>query len=219
MALYDQRRFSLVMLTMGLTLAGSAVSAVIRGGWVSATVLNVAVDLLILGYIIRNRDGLLGRLLLMGFVAGLVELLTADPWAVRSGTLVYEAAGPFINYSPLYMPLGWAYVLMQIGYIAWWVLQSRGLGPAIVATTILGGTMIPVYEALAKSANWWIYQNVPMIFGAPYYVILGEALIGMALPFIVRPVAARGLAWSVVLGIALGCWTWVSAIVAYRLVG
>lgn len=168
---------------MVLSLAGSIVSAVIDGGWISATVLNVAIDLLILWYIVRYRDGFLGRLLLMGIAGGLVELLVADPWALRSGTLVYEGDGPFIVDSPLYMPLGWAYVLLQIGYLSWWVLQQRGLLAAIGVAALLGGTNIPIYEMLARAAHWWYYQYVPMILGAPYYVLLGEALIGLALPF------------------------------------
>jgi hypothetical protein len=204
---------------MGLSLAGSIISAVIDGGWISATVLNVAMDLLILWYIISHKDGLLGRLLLMGIAGGMVELMFADPWAVRSGTLVYAGDGPFIIDSPLYMPLGWAYVLLQIGYISWWVWKQKGLFASVAVAVLLGGTNIPVYEMLAKAAHWWYYQNVPMVFGAPYYVILGEALIGLALPFIVRPVATKAIGWSLVFGIVLGVWTWVSAIIAFRIAG
>jgi hypothetical protein len=219
MTLYDAKRLTFVVLTMVISLAGSIVSALIDGGWLSATILNVVVDLLIIWYIVTNRDVFLGKLLVMGIVGGIIELLFSDPWAVNGGTLVYERGGIFIIDSPLYMPLGWAYVLLQIGYLSWWVLQQRGVVASVLVATILGGTNIPTYEALARSAHWWYYQHVPMIVGAPYYVILGEAFIGLALPFIVKPLAVRGFGWSVVLGMALGGWTYVSAIIAYRLVG
>jgi hypothetical protein len=219
MTLYDGKRFKFVVFTMVLSLAGSIVSAVIDGGWVSATVLNVIVDLVIIGYIVRERDALLLKLLLMGMAGGFVELMFADPWAVRSGTLVYEGTGPFIIDSPVYMPLGWAYVLLQIGYLAWWVLEQRGFAAAVAVAAVLGGTNIPIYEMLAKDAHWWYYQHVPMMFGAPYYVILGEAFIGLALPFIVRPLASRAWTWSIPLGIVLGLWTWASAVMAFRIAG
>jgi hypothetical protein len=217
--LYDSQRFKFVVGTMVLSLLGSIASAAIGGGWISATVLNVAIDLLIIGYIVSRRDGVLGRLFLMGIAGGMVELLFADPWAVRSGTLVYERGGPFIIDSPLYMPLGWTYVLLQIGYISWWVYKQKGALASIVAAAVMGGTNIPVYEMLAKDAHWWFYQNVPMFLNAPYYVILGEALIGLALPFIVRPMENRPPAWGLIFGIMLGVWTWVSAVVAFRVAG
>jgi hypothetical protein len=218
-ALYDRQRFTFVAATMGLSLAGSAVSAAIAGGWISATVLNVAIDALILWYIVTRKDGVLGRLALMGIAGGLIELCFADPWAVGSGTLVYERGGPFIIDSPLYMPLGWTYVLLQIGYISWWVWQQKGLAASIAVAAVLGGTNIPVYEMLARAARWWYYQDVPMVLGAPYYVILGEALIGLALPFIVRPIERMHPIWSLGLGVVLGLWTWASAVIAFRLAG
>jgi hypothetical protein len=217
--LYDDRRCKFVLSTMALSLAGSVVSAAIDGGWQSATVLNLVVDAILVTYIVRNRDGLLLRLLIMAVAAGIVEVVVADPYFVGNHTLVYPHEGPFIIDSPLYMPLGWAYVLLQIGYVAWWVMQQRGDTAAIVVSTLLGGTNIPMYEALARRADWWYYQDVPMIIGAPYYVILGEAFIGLALPFLVKPLAARTVAWSVWLGLALGLWTLVSGVLAFRLAG
>jgi len=219
MTLYDDKRCKFVLLTMVLSLAGSVVCAMIRGGWQSATVLNVVIDAVLVAYIVRNRDGLLLRLLLMALAAGVVEVAVADPYFVGNHTLVYPHEGPFIVDSPLYMPLGWAYVLLQIGYIAWWVMQQKGATAAIVVSTLLGGTNIPIYEALARRANWWYYQDVPMFIGAPYYVILGEAFIGLALPFIVRPLPTRSLMWSVLLGLALGAWTLASGVLAFRIAG
>lgn len=219
MTLYDGKRLKFVVFTMILSLVGSIISAVVDGGWVSATILNVFVDIVIISYIVRERDTLLLKLLLMGMAGGFVELMFADPWAVRSGTLVYEGDGPFIIDSPVYMPLGWAYVLLQIGYLSWWVLQQKGFVASVAVAAFLGGTNIPLYEMLAKDAHWWYYQNVPMMRGAPYYVILGEALIGLALPFIVRPLADKSWHWSAPLGILLGLWTWASAVIAFRIAG
>ena len=219
MTLYDDKRCKFVLLTMVLSLAGAVVCAVIRGGWQSATVLNVIVDAVLVGYIVRNRDPLLLRLLVMAIAAGVVEVGISDPYFINNHTLVYPHEGPFIVQSPLYMPLGWAYVLLQIGYVAWWVMQQKGIAAAVVVATLLGGTNIPLYEALARRANWWYYQDVPMIIGAPYYVILAEAFIGLALPFIVRPLANRPLLSSVWLGLALGVWTLLSGLLAFRIAG
>jgi hypothetical protein len=219
MKLYDGKRCRFVLLTMVLSLAGAAVCAVIRGGWQSAMVLNVVIDILLIGYIVSNRDALLLRLLIMAVAAGIVEVAISDPYFVGNHTLVYPQEGPFIIDSPLYMPLGWAYVLLQLGYVAWWVMQQKGDTVAIVVSTLLGGTNIPMYEALARRANWWHYQDVPMIFGAPYYVILGEAFIGLALPFIVKRLATRSAFSSVWLGLALGVWTLISGLLAFRIAG
>ncbi|HUR33341.1 MAG TPA: hypothetical protein VM032_06070 [Vicinamibacterales bacterium] len=219
MTLYDDARCKFVLLTMALSLGGSVVCAVIHGGWVSAMVLNVVVDAVILSYIVRKRDAVLLRLFIMGTIAGIIEVVVADPYFVGNGTLVYPRQGPFIIDSPLYMPLGWMYVMLQIGYIAWWVMAQRGMLVAIVVSMVFGGINIPTYEALARSAGWWHYQNVPMIVGAPYYVILGEAFIGLGLPFFVKPVETRSAIWSVWMGLALGFWTEVSGYLAFRLVG
>lgn len=219
MTLYDDKRCRFVLLTMALSLGGSVVCAALRGGWQSATVLNIVIDAILVAYIVRHRDVLLLRLLIMAFAAGVIEVAIADPYFVGNHTLVYPREGPFIIDSPLYMPLGWSYVLLQIGYVAWWVLQQKGVLAAIAVSTMLGGTNIPIYEALARRANWWYYQDVPMIIGAPYYVILGEAFIGLALPFLVRPLAARPLIWSLWLGLALGAWTLVSGLLAFRIAG
>jgi uncharacterized protein DUF6989 len=219
MTLYDDKRCRFVLLTMVLSLAGAAVCATIRGGWQSAMVLNVVIDTVLVGYIVRNRDALLLRLLIMALAAGVVEVAISDPYFVGNHTLVYPQEGPFIIDSPLYMPLGWAYVLLQLGYVAWWVMQQKGDTAAILVSTLLGGTNIPMYEALARRADWWHYQDVPMILGAPYYVILGEAFIGLALPFIVKPLANRSVISSVWLGLALGVWTLISGLLAFWIAG
>ena len=219
MALYDSPRSKFVLFAMILSLGGAVVCARIHGGWVSATVLNFLVDAVIVAYIAKHRDPLLLRLLVMAFVAGLVEVAVADPYFVGNGTLVYPHEGPFIRDSPLYMPFGWAYVLLQIGYIAWWVREQKGLLMAIIVATLLGGTNIPIYEALARAADWWHYQHVPMIMGAPYYVILAEAGIGLAMPLIVKPVTTKSVGWAAALGLVLGVWTLVSGRIAFRLVG
>jgi hypothetical protein len=44
-------------------------------------------------------------------------------------------------------------------------------------------------------------------------------LIGLALPFIVRPLADKSWHWSAPLGILLGLWTWASAVIAFRIAG
>ena len=55
-------------------------------------------------------------------------------------------------------------------------------------------------EAIAAKADWWYYQNVPMMFGlAPWFVVLGEALLALPLPAF-----SRRLAQQSSLGVAAG---------------
>lgn len=215
----DSRRLKFVLATMGLTLAGSIVSAVFRLGCPGAMVLNIGTDALILWHIVRYKDGLLGRLFLFGAVAGIFELLTADPWAVAHGGLIYSPC-PRIVDSPVYMPLGWIYVILQIGYLAIWFARRWGLAKSTLLCGVIGGINIPTYESLAYYANWWVYDEAVRIhFHTPDYVILGEVLIGLALPLLVVRLPRLKTWWAVPLGIAAGVWTWVAAIIAFQLVG
>ncbi len=49
---------------------------------------------------------------------------------------------------------------------------------ASIIIGIVGGIIIPIYEHSAKGACWWVYNDWTHEFwNAPYYIILGEALI------------------------------------------
>src|SRR5262245_33010957 len=108
-----------------ISVAGNIVSAKLAVGWYTAVALDLiqATYLLALAIHLAWR-GLLGRLFLAGLVAGTIELFTdaAGEYVVRS--LSYPPEVPLLWASPIYMPLAWALVLTQLGYLGW---RLRGL--------------------------------------------------------------------------------------------
>lgn len=213
----DNRRLLFVLATMGLSLGGFALTAWLKGGWECATALNLGVDLLLLGYAVSARDGLVGKLFLLGTAASVVELLVADPWFINRGILFYVPGGPFLNESPLYMPFGWIYVLVQLGTISEWLTRRWGLTASTLATGVLGGLTIPIYEQLAKAGRLWYYEGCPAVLDTPYFVIGSELLIGLSLPFLVARAARGGIFRLVMLGVLSGLWMWVAGLLAFKL--
>ena len=212
------RRTRFVLFTMLFSVV-SVLNAIFHGGWLPATVTSFIVFGLYLLYIGYYRDSLLGRLLLFGIAAGSVELL-ADCWSTRLGWLVYFPGGPFVMCSPVYMPVGWAILMVQLGYLGWLFDQSWGLSKAMLLTALIGAVNIPVYEYLAKSSRLWYYQNVPMLFQTvPYAVIFAEGLICLVLPPVIRLVTKHRWGWSILLGLAEGCWMWGVGVIGYWLFG
>ena len=123
MAKADSRRLAFVLLALVLGLAWTYVSALIGAGAVTAYFI-VAIEYgLYLVYLTRSRDPVFARLLLIGLIAGGLELAT-DAWLVDgTGTLVYPPDGPFLWRSPLYMPVAWGSTILQLGTIAHWASQ------------------------------------------------------------------------------------------------
>lgn len=206
---------------MVLNVALSALSSLFQLGWESAAVIVTLINGAYVGYIARHRDGLLLRVLVVAFCAGWVELL-ADWYAVdATRTLIYPKGEPFVFRSPLYMPLAWSAVIVQLGYVGWWVAKRMGAVVGSVATGLVGGVNIPIYEELARRAHWWEYRTagVPALFAAPWYIIVAEALIALPLPLLMAAAVRRHLAWSVAYGIALGLWMWVATALAFAVIG
>jgi hypothetical protein len=215
----DSARLRFVVLTMLLDLALSAVSSVLALGWKSAAAIVVLLCGLYVAWTVHHRDGVMLRLLVLGFAAGLVELL-ADWYAViDTQTLFYPTHEPKIGQSPAYMPLAWTVVLVQLGCIGWWIATRSNLALGSLATAVLGGVNIPIYEALARGAGWWRYEGVPTLFHAPWYIIGAEALIALVLPAAVGYALSRPIAWSIGVGAAVGLWMLVATVVAYRVLG
>lgn len=170
-------------------------------------------------YALRLRDGLLGRLLLIGTVAGVVELL-ADRWLVDvTHTLVYASGEPMLLRSPLYMPMAWAGVIVPVGYVGWLAARRTGLALGSALCGLFGALYVPIYETLAFYAGWWRYVDTPMLGRAPWYIAIGEGLVALALPGVLRLVQARPLGWSVVGGALVGGWIWAAYAFAYMIVG
>lgn len=216
----DQPERLIVVLAISLMgVVGSAVSAWLHLGWLSAWIVTLAVALSIVGYAVVRRDPLLLRLVFFGAIVGVVEVAGADRWAVLSRTLVYSPHGPFFFESPGYMVFSWLAATTQFSLLALWLTGRFGLGKAMVLTAVVGGLNLPMYEHLAKWADWWFYQNVPMILSTPWYVILGEVLIGALFPVVARMAVTKSLPAVGILGVGFGLWLWGAGWIAYQLVG
>src|SRR5215471_10381166 len=77
-----------------------------------------ALLLVILGTMRKFRP-LLGRLMLVGLVAGICELFTDASGQFVVHSLKYPAGELTIWTSPLYMPLSWLVTLTYLGYMSW----------------------------------------------------------------------------------------------------
>jgi hypothetical protein len=215
----ESRRLAFVLFALVLGVVLTYASALIHAGAVTAYA-TVAIEYgLYLLYLSRTRDPVFARLLVFGLIAGAIELVT-DAWAVDvTRTLVYPADGPFLWRSPLYMPFAWGSTFLQLGGIAHWVSGRLPLLASSLALGLIGALDIPFYEQMAKGAGWWFYQKAPMLGNAPWYVIGTEILVVAALPVVARWVGNGSLGLSAGLGVALGAWIGVAALISYSLAG
>lgn len=155
-------------------------------------------------------DGLHGKggdtiatLFRVGLVAGVLEILV--DWGlvhwVPTGRLVYLTGNDVVLLaSPIWMPLAWACVFVEMSYPALRVygrLRRRipaGTARLIVSLGIgvLAGFTVGFYEYFAYRAHWWKYEPARVMIGAfcAVYIPVGECL--MFLP--VLRIAARAIA-------------------------
>lgn len=163
---------------------------------------------------------LLGRLLLAGFIAGICELFTDASGQYVAHSLIYPAGALTLWTSPLYMPLSWMVILTYLGYIAWRLRVLLGWRRASLLSAILGAIQIPIYEELAYYGNWWRYKPVHLMLGhTPVYVLLFEGLIVAALPLLYDRIERRSWKQVVLIGVVVGAWMPVAALVAWLLTG
>lgn len=155
------------------------------------------------GDALRGKGGeTLVTLLRVGIVAGLLEILI--DWALihwlPTGQLVYLTGNDVVLLgSPIWMPLAWACVIVELGYPAlrgYGLLKNRWprVRAAVVVSTIVAiqaGVTIGFYEYFAYRADWWKYQPARVMLGdfCALYIPLGEVF--MFLPVI--PIMARAL--------------------------
>ena len=59
-------------------------------------------------------------------------------------------------------------------------------------TGLIGAVNIPFYEEMALRVHWWRYMNCQMLLHTPWYIILGEFLIAVALGVLARSARAEG---------------------------
>ena len=154
---------------------------------------------------LRGRGGdTLETLFYVGLVAGVLEILV--DWAlihwVPTGRLVYLTHDVVVLGSPVYMPLAWACVIVELSYPAlrwygaWRRQMSRVAAAAAVSVSIavFAGLTVGFYEYFAYRANWWKYEPARVMIGdfCALYIPVGEFL--MFLPVI--PIMARALSAS-----------------------
>lgn len=198
----NRQRWMLVVLmsVLGLSLAGCA--SLFHLGWRFAALASYLEVGMVCGFILWTKDPLVRVLLVFAVIVGFGEL-PADAFSVvTKQTLVYPPGEPMIWASPLYMPFSWTAVMVQMGFIAWWLAQRMRLGFAMGLMALIGASYVPLFEYLAHSAGFWYYRDCRMLFGiTPWYVILAEAIILAALPPLVRRIEGKPWPWLIGLGI------------------
>ena len=168
----------------------------------------------------RGIRPLLGRLLLASFIAGICELFTDASGQYVAHSLIYPVGALTLWTSPLYMPLSWMVILTYLGYIAWRLRVLLGWRRASLLSAILGAIQIPIYEEMAYYGGWWRYTPVHLMLGhTPVYVLLFEGLIVAALPLLYDRIERRAWKQVVLIGVVVGVWMPVAALVAWFLAG
>ena len=202
------------------------VAAALAQGWWTA----VLTDAIFLGYLgssiavgvtigRRRWWSLVERLLLLGLVAGIVELATDAAGELVARSLVYPAGEPMLWLSPAYMPISWMVVLTLLGYLGWRLAGWLPLWLAMALCGLAGALIVPFYEECAWHAGWWHYTTQPQIGHTPIYVLLFEGAVAALLPLLVRKIERQSLPWVAARGLLLGAWMPLAAFIAWRLLG
>jgi hypothetical protein len=216
----QKHRLRFILATLAFVIIWMVINSYFMTGWITAFALAYLVLAMDVIYIIRTDDSLLGKFLIFGLVGGFTELL-ADAWLVeKTKTLFYENPEPLLLDSPAYMPVAWTVVLVQIGYIGYWLYLKRGMLTATLVCGLIGGIIIPLYESFAKGAGWWHYEDPNrIIWNTPYYIILGEFLLALALPALLLWCSKKPFYWAIPIGIVMGLWIWIAYFISYSLLG
>jgi hypothetical protein len=215
----DKSTTRVVLLSAGILLGWSWVSSVLEAGPISASIITYGLYIFYWIYALQTKNPLIHRLLIFGTIAGILELVTDFYLVDTIDSLVYPGNELMIWDSPAYMPFAWSNVILQLSFIGVLLTSRFGVLWASVMLGIAGGMYIPTYEHLAKDAGWWFYNaNTPMLFNAPAYVIICEALISISLPGIVYYSEHQKLGKTFGLGVAEGIWIFISAWLAFALV-
>lgn len=130
----------------------------------------------------------LRNIVVLGTVAGFVEL-GADHFLVTvTGTLVYPDSLPILISSPFYMPLAWAIVISHLGYIGIRLNDLFSRRMAIVGPSITAIMLIGFYEYGAFYAGIWEYVDAPLLLlgHVPLFIIVAEGLMFSALHEFIR---------------------------------
>src|SRR5471032_972774 len=178
----EPRRLRIVLATIFINVFAVAILTLAPwSDWRTGLALNLLDNFLLLGFVFLWRDMLMARLMLFGLAVGFAEL-PADAWLVlHTRTLDYSVGGgPMLWCSPAWMPLAWQVVAVQFGYLGL-RLRERFGGFGLLMVGVMGALNIPYYEEMARRIHWWTYSGCRMISFTPYYIVLGEFGIAIAL--------------------------------------
>jgi hypothetical protein len=165
------------------------------------------------------HDSILKKLLLFGLFAGVTEL-AADNWLVNGiHSLFYPSLQVHIWASPFYMPLAWAVILVEVGYLGSLLGMRKSLVANIGISFLIGVMFIPIFETCAKYAGWWYYESASKFLETPWYIILGEGLICAALPLVFHKVVRKTWLGSATMGILQGLWIFAAYYIGYLIFG
>lgn len=201
----ERGRLSVVIATIAINIiAVSLLAFAPWSDWRTGAALNLIDNCLLVGFVIVRRDVLLARFLLFGLAVGFAEL-PVDAWLVDyTRTLDYSiGGGPMIWRSPLWMPLAWEVVAVQFGYIGLRLWERFGRA-GLLMVALLGAINIPFYEEMARRIHWWQYGGCRMISFTPWYVILGEFGIALALTVLAGTLRRGSWRTAILAGIAGG---------------
>lgn len=150
------------------------------------------VGLYLVGGVVAALDRTVRQIFFVGTVAGIVEL-GVDAFLVDvTGTLQYPMpAFPellMLVSSPAYMPLAWAILITQVGYLSHRVYETYGQTIAAIVPASVAVALLSVYESGAGPAGIWEYVDAPFGFvgNAPVYILVAEAAMFVALPSFLR---------------------------------
>ena len=119
-------------------------------------------------------------------------------------TLDYSVGGgPMLWCSPAWMPVAWQIVAVQFGYLGL-RLRERFGGLGLLLIGVLGALNIPYYEEMARRIHWWTYSGCRMISFTPYYIVLGEFGIAIALTLLAKQLRRGSWKKAVIFGLIGG---------------
>jgi hypothetical protein len=190
--------------------------------WLYVGIIDLLLSALLLALLIGGRATrpLLGRLMLVGLVAGICELFTDASGQQFVHSLIYPPGELTIWASPIYMPLTWLVTLTYLGYIGWRLRALLGWRFAILLCGLVGAIDIPLFEEMSYNGGWWQYLPTRLMLGhTPAYVSLFEGLVVAALPLVFDRIERRSWFEGAAVGVIIGIWMAIAALTAWLLLG
>lgn len=216
----DKQTATAILISAGALVGWSLISSILALGPITASIITYSLYGFYWFYAIKYKNPLIMRLVIFGTVAGILELVTDHYLVDTINSLVYPNKELMIWSSPAYMPFAWSNVILQLGFIGVLLTRKLGIPKASIILCFAGGMYIPLYEHLANNAGWWWYKkNTLMVFNAPVYVIVCEALISLSLPILIQYAENHSVRKTITLGGIEGIWILISAHIAYFLAG